>query len=50
MIEYDHGDQIPAVLLRSSHCGGKSLKGDGTRASKISQTLAVLGGKTARDK
>jgi len=22
MIEYDHGDQILAVLLRSSHCGG----------------------------
>jgi hypothetical protein len=33
VIEYDHGDQIPAVLLRSSHCGGKSLKGHGTRAS-----------------
>jgi hypothetical protein len=22
VIEYDHGDQIPAVLLQSSHCGG----------------------------
>jgi hypothetical protein len=30
VIEYDHGDQIPAVLLQSSHCGGKLLKGDGT--------------------
>jgi len=33
MIEYDHGDQIPAVLLRSSHCGEKSMKGDGNRAA-----------------
>jgi len=33
MIEYDFGDQIPAVLLRSSHCGKKSFKSDGTRAA-----------------
>jgi hypothetical protein len=27
MIEYDHGDQIPAVLLRLSHSGRKFMEG-----------------------
>jgi hypothetical protein len=30
MIEYDHGDEIPAFLLRSSHSGRKFIKADGT--------------------
>src|SRR5215467_483645 len=45
MIEYDHGDQILAFLLRSSHSEQKFI--EGRRAptpQQISRTLAVLGG------
>jgi hypothetical protein len=38
MIEYDHGDEIPAFLLRSSHSGRKFVEGDGTLRCGLEHT------------